>query len=220
MAPFAMPRVHLKAAAGNIRPRVALTGECLIELNGAPFQSVHQTFGGDSLNTALYLARLAHQTVDIQYVTAVGMDELSEGMLQRWATEGIDTALVLRDPARLPGLYWIQVDEWGERSFPVRARPTSSECVRHKLLHLILFEPMMRSGQTWRVTAQTFELKMRRASSKSALVSHSQGKRDSEDFHDAASVLDRFASRVESGTSKCVQEGKASWCHPEFRALG
>jgi 2-dehydro-3-deoxygluconokinase len=97
--------------------RIALLGECLIELNGTPFGTLHQTFGGDSLNTALYLARLIRETVQINYVSAVGTDTLSGGMLQRWATEGIATDMVLRDPVRLPGMYLIQVDATGERTF-------------------------------------------------------------------------------------------------------
>jgi 2-dehydro-3-deoxygluconokinase len=97
--------------------RVALLGECLIELNGMPFGAVHQTFGGDSLNTALYLSRLAGHTIEVKYVTVVGQDFVSDGFVERWQTEGIDTSLVLRDSTRLPGLYWIQVDQRGERSF-------------------------------------------------------------------------------------------------------
>jgi len=99
------------------RKRIALIGECLIELNGMPFGALHQTFGGDSLNTALYLARLVGSTADVRYVTAVGTDALSHGMVQRWQSEGIDTRFVLRYPARLPGLYLVQVDACGERTF-------------------------------------------------------------------------------------------------------
>ena len=97
--------------------RVALLGECLIELNGDPFGPMHQTFGGDTLNTAVYLARLLRGTVDVQYLTAIGTDALSEGMLHRWRAEVIETSAVLRDPTRLPGVYLIQLDEQGERSF-------------------------------------------------------------------------------------------------------
>jgi 2-dehydro-3-deoxygluconokinase len=99
------------------KKRVALIGECLIELNGTPFGLLHQTFGGDSLNTALYLARLTRSTIDVMYVTVLGTDALSDGMVQRWQAEGIDTTLTLRDPARRPGLYLIQVDAGGERTF-------------------------------------------------------------------------------------------------------
>jgi 2-dehydro-3-deoxygluconokinase len=97
--------------------RIALLGECLIELNGTPFGALQQTFGGDSLNTALYLSRLTRGTSEVKYVSVVGQDLLSDGMVERWRAEGIDTSLVLRDSTRLPGVYWIQVDERGERSF-------------------------------------------------------------------------------------------------------
>jgi 2-dehydro-3-deoxygluconokinase len=97
--------------------QIALIGECLVELNGTPFNTLHQTFGGDSLNTAIYLSRLARRALRIKYVSVLGQDAFSEGMLERWRVEGIDTDLVLRDPARLPGLYLIQVDTRGERSF-------------------------------------------------------------------------------------------------------
>lgn len=103
--------------ASSKKKSVALIGECLIELSGTPFGSLTQTFGGDTLNTALYLARLSASTIDVRYVTAVGRDVLSDGMVQRWQAEGIDTTLTLRDPARRPGLYLIQVDARGERTF-------------------------------------------------------------------------------------------------------
>jgi 2-dehydro-3-deoxygluconokinase len=99
------------------KKRVALIGECLIELNGTPFGVLHQSFGGDSLNTALYLARLTRPSIEVKYVTVVGTDALSDGMVQRWQAEGIDTTLTLRDPSRRPGIYLIQVDGGGERTF-------------------------------------------------------------------------------------------------------
>ncbi len=71
-------------------------------------------FGGDSFNTALYLARLGHQ---VSYLTALGSDPFSEGMLEQWAAEGIGLGLVLRDRYLLPGLYAIETDAEGERSF-------------------------------------------------------------------------------------------------------
>jgi 2-dehydro-3-deoxygluconokinase len=112
--------------------RIALLGECLIELNGEPFGPMHQSFGGDTLNTAVYLARLMGGAVQVQYVTAVGTDALSDEMLRRWRVEGIETSVVLRDPTRLPGLYLIQVDERGERSFLYWRRESAA---RHLLRH-------------------------------------------------------------------------------------
>lgn len=97
---------------------VALFGECMIELQGEAFGAMHQTYGGDTLNTAVYLARCgAAHGIRARYATALGDDRFSDGMLERWQAEAIDTALVRRLPGRLPGLYTISVDAHGERSF-------------------------------------------------------------------------------------------------------
>ena len=71
-------------------------------------------FGGDTLNTATYLARLG---IPADYVTALGDDSHSERMLEEWRAEGIGTALVQRVVGRLPGLYMIDLDADGERHF-------------------------------------------------------------------------------------------------------
>src|SRR5437764_14529435 len=94
--------------------RVACLGECMIELVERPDGTLTRGFGGDTLNTALYLARLG---VPTDYVTALGNDPFSDEMLLAWRREGIGTGSVLRLPGRLPGLYLIQTDETGERRF-------------------------------------------------------------------------------------------------------
>lgn len=97
--------------------RIALIGECMIELNGSLFGDMHQSYGGDSLNTAVYMSRTLSESVEVNYVTALGNDAVSEGILERWQQEGVSTSMVLRDDSRQPGLYMIQLDEKGERSF-------------------------------------------------------------------------------------------------------
>ncbi|EGQ7705499.1 sugar kinase [Vibrio cholerae] len=101
---------------------IAIVGECMIELNGKPFGAMHQTFGGDTLNAAVYLRRGCEANtnpddIKVSYVTALGTDPISSGMLSRWQEEGVATELVLRDPTRTPGLYLIQLDDQGERTF-------------------------------------------------------------------------------------------------------
>lgn len=101
---------------------IAIIGECMIELNGKPFGSMHQTFGGDTLNAAIYLSRGCEANVNlgdvkVSYVTALGTDPISKGMLSRWQGEGVATDLVLLDETRTPGLYLIQLDDQGERTF-------------------------------------------------------------------------------------------------------
>jgi len=98
--------------------RIVLFGECMIELRGQVFGTMQQSFGGDTLNTAIYLTRLcAAQDLRISYATALGIDVFSDQMLVAWRAEGIDTSLVRRLDNHLPGLYAIQVDASGERHF-------------------------------------------------------------------------------------------------------
>jgi 2-dehydro-3-deoxygluconokinase len=94
--------------------QVASIGECMIELKQAGGGLYSRGYGGDTLNTAVYLARLG---VGVDYVTALGDDPLSEEMLAGWAEEGVGTSRVLRLPGKLPGIYLIGTDEKGERRF-------------------------------------------------------------------------------------------------------
>ena len=94
--------------------RVACIGECMIELKQADGGLLSRGFGGDTLNTAVYLARLG---AGVDYITALGDDPLSDEMIAGWAAEGVGTKRVLRLPGKLPGLYMIQTDAKGERRF-------------------------------------------------------------------------------------------------------
>lgn len=94
--------------------RIACIGECMLELSEAAGGGLTRAYGGDTLNTAVYLARLG-ATVD--YCTVLGDDPFSEEMLAGWRAEGVGTELVLRLPGRVPGLYLIRRDARGERSF-------------------------------------------------------------------------------------------------------
>lgn len=94
--------------------RVAALGECMVEIARRPDGSAALGFGGDTLNTAVYLARLG---VAVDYVTALGDDPFSHDMLAAWAREGVGAGRVLQAPGRVAGLYAIVTDETGERRF-------------------------------------------------------------------------------------------------------
>jgi len=94
--------------------RVACIGECMVELKQADGGLFSRGYGGDTLNTAVYLARLG---VGADYVTALGDDSLSDEMIAGWAAEGVGTTRVARLSGKLPGLYMIQTDDKGERRF-------------------------------------------------------------------------------------------------------
>ena len=97
---------------------IAALGECMIEITAGDDGSLQQSYGGDTLNTAVYLARLLRNPdTTVDYVTVLGDDPFSQAMLANWQREGVGTELVRVMKGRLPGLYWIVTDENGERSF-------------------------------------------------------------------------------------------------------
>ncbi len=96
---------------------VLAIGECMLELSESPSRDAGQLqlgFGGDTLNTAIYLSRLG---VPTGYVTALGDDRHSDWLIDCWHREHLDTQGVERIAGTRPGLYWIKTDEHGEREF-------------------------------------------------------------------------------------------------------
>lgn len=93
---------------------MACIGECMIEVCDLGGGSARLGYGGDTLNAALYLARLG---VTVDYHTALGDDPGSANMLDAWQAEGIGISEVERVRDALPGLYLVQTDARGERSF-------------------------------------------------------------------------------------------------------
>ncbi len=130
-----------------MRNTVAVIGECMLEVssladekNQSSLPSV-LSFGGDTLNTAIYLARLG---VDVDYVSALGDDDMSSWMLSRWREEGVGCNLVNRLQDAVPGLYMIQIDEHGERSFLYwRANSPATRLFDDPKEAEVLFEKLM-----------------------------------------------------------------------------
>ncbi len=94
--------------------KVACIGECMVELREGTGGKYTRAFGGDTLNVAMYLSRLG---IDSSYVSALGNDHFSSEMIAAWHKEKINTDFVEIKPGRLPGLYLIQTDKSGERTF-------------------------------------------------------------------------------------------------------
>ncbi|WP_277966865.1 2-dehydro-3-deoxygluconokinase [Pantoea trifolii] len=97
--------------------KIAIIGECMIELSEKG-ENIKRGFGGDTLNTAVYLARQSdNQQLRVDYVTALGTDSFSDQMIAAWQQEKVETALIQRLDNKMPGLYFIETDEHGERTF-------------------------------------------------------------------------------------------------------
>ena len=96
--------------------KIAIIGECMIELFDQGDGSCKRTFGGDTLNSAIYLSKCS-KDIDCFYVSILGDDPLSNDMLKSWEKEGVKTNFVEQIPNSVPGMYMIQTDKEGERSF-------------------------------------------------------------------------------------------------------
>jgi 2-dehydro-3-deoxygluconokinase len=96
------------------RPRIVCIGEVMIEMTRGTDGRFGIACGGDTFNTAVYLARAG---IEVAYATALGDDAYSDGIFSLAAAEGVHTDLILRVPGRLPGLYVIETDAAGERHF-------------------------------------------------------------------------------------------------------
>lgn len=88
-------------------------GECMVELARGDDGRFGLGFGGDTYNSAVYMARLG---LKVAYATALGDDPYSAGIMASAQAEGLDTRAILTVPGRTPGLYLIETNR-GERTF-------------------------------------------------------------------------------------------------------
>ena len=95
-------------------PGIIAIGECMVELSRNPDARFGLAYGGDTFNTAVYLARAG---ASVAYATALGDDPYSDAIVALARLEGIATELIARVPGRMPGLYMIETTPAGERSF-------------------------------------------------------------------------------------------------------
>ncbi|MBN8446028.1 MAG: sugar kinase [Gammaproteobacteria bacterium] len=96
--------------------KIVLLGECMVEFFQLVENVYHQNFAGDVYNTAVYLKRAA-PNLDVQFFSAVGTDLVSDQLVAAVDAEKIGTSLLLRNKTARPGLYMINTDCFGERSF-------------------------------------------------------------------------------------------------------
>lgn len=97
--------------------RFLCIGEPLVEFTNAPEapSRFDRCAGGDTLNTAIYLARLLGPG-HVGYLSRLGDDAMSDFLRSTLSDEGI-TDLCATEAAGRPGLSFIATDNVGERSF-------------------------------------------------------------------------------------------------------
>lgn len=104
---------------------------------------VIKTWGGDTSNLAIGIARLGHS---VSYLTKVGDDPFGEGFLRLWNSNGVDTSLVVVDQERRTGLYFVSFEgkhhrltyyRSGSAASSITRESVSAELVaRYRILHL------------------------------------------------------------------------------------
>ncbi len=106
----------MMTASACVRNRnsIALLGEPLVELTPVSGQSYNMGIAGDVLNVAVATARLWGDTY---LVTGLGCDNHSEAIVTFAQQHNVDTSRVFVDEVHKAGLYFIENDEQGERSF-------------------------------------------------------------------------------------------------------
>jgi len=93
-------------------------GECMLEVQANGFGPAAFAYGGDTLNTAVYLRRCSRkEDLRVSYATGVGSDPLSQQLRQAWIEQGLDLRYLREVQGKLPGLYLIETDDSGERRF-------------------------------------------------------------------------------------------------------
>ncbi|WP_373236381.1 sugar kinase [Cohaesibacter celericrescens] len=109
----------------NKKIKIASIGESMIELAPAKIGNAtnggmklfQQAFAGDTFNSAAYLVRQFGTQADVFYITGLGSDVQSQNMRQRFVDEGINVDHITLVEGKNPGLYMIENDETGERTF-------------------------------------------------------------------------------------------------------
>ena len=98
--------------------KVACLGEAMIELIAHDNGQAQLGVAGDTYNTAVYMARaLRGSGASVSYVTALGTDPYSDRILGEMQKHGLGVESIERRENAVPGLYAIDTDDAGERSF-------------------------------------------------------------------------------------------------------
>lgn len=90
----------------------------MIELVNGRDGKIALGVAGDTYNTAVYLKRQLQKTdVTVSYCTALGTDPYSDKIRAALTHYGLDTSCIERRDDKIPGLYAVDTDDHGERSF-------------------------------------------------------------------------------------------------------
>ncbi len=98
--------------------QLLMIGECMIELSqDSEPAKFKQGFAGDVFNTGVYIKRCLKESAQVSLLSVIGEDQMSNKLLDFMQQEQIDERYLYRSKQDNMGLYIINVDDDGERSF-------------------------------------------------------------------------------------------------------
>lgn len=96
-------------------------GEIMIEFSCSVNKTYIKDFAGDTYNCCWYFNKISkhafENSLQIQYLTKLGGDRFSQKALQEIASQNIEVKFIQMHENSTMGLYIIQTDELGDRSF-------------------------------------------------------------------------------------------------------
>lgn len=108
--------------------KIGCLGEVMLELALGNGNEAELGIAGDTYNTAVYLAHL-QPDLSVDYITGLGRDGFSRRILSHMDTFGVGAQRVFTHPTRGPGLYAIETDSEGERSFTYWRSAAAARCL-------------------------------------------------------------------------------------------
>jgi len=95
-----------------------MIGECMIELSqSSKLGEFKQSFAGDVFNTGVYIKRCLKESAQVSFLSVIGSDKMSSQLLNLMASEEITSRYLYRCKSNKMGLYIINIDQYGERTF-------------------------------------------------------------------------------------------------------
>jgi len=99
-------------------PHLLMIGECMIELSqNNELGEYKQSFAGDVFNTGVYIKRCLKKSAQVSFLSVIGQDKMSGQLLNLMTDEQINTRYLYRCSSNKMGLYIINIDQYGERTF-------------------------------------------------------------------------------------------------------
>ncbi|WP_438956464.1 sugar kinase [Cognatiyoonia sp.] len=107
---------------------VGCLGEVMLELVLGSGTNAQLGVAGDTYNTAVYIAH-EYPDVKVDYVTGLGKDGFSDRIRAHMAKYNVGSDRIFTHPDRGPGLYAIETDDKGERSFTYWRSASAARCL-------------------------------------------------------------------------------------------